>query len=266
MDVREHNMGEGEIAFTADFLHKVLVAVSEQSPDEDKLNALCDGLKSAQSAKGDSALDASDWDAVSSAASESYSGGSDVSDEEPEEPEFEDKAAGDGEIAGPEGGEEHEGKTKMMDDYGDLWDDNDDDYDDEYDDYDYDKDAEEASMKRRKPRKSAQYEGKGKSEKVDDFGQKPSEDGGSNLLPAHPDGNELGAEDNVFADGDLPPKNSKPLAAESHKKLDEAIMLGMSTIPGTIRDDYDDVPSDADWDDEISIIKRRSGMQNWWKK
>lgn len=260
MDVREHNMGEGEIAFTADFLHKVLVAVSEQSPDEDKLNALCDGLKSAQSAKGDSALDDSDWSAISSAASESYGGGSDEEDE----PEFEDRAAGDGEIAGPEGGDRHEGKTKMMDDYGDLWDDEDDDEDD----YDYDKDAEEASMKRRKPRKSMQYEGEGhkKAPKVNDFGQKPSKDGGSNNIPEHPKGKDLGAADNVFSKGEPSPKNSKPLAAESHKKLDEAIMLGMGSIPGTIRNTHDDVPTDADWDDEIAMIKRRSGMQNWWKK
>lgn len=326
----EHEMGSGEIAFTSEFLDKLIAAVSAQTPDEAKIAALCAGLKAAQQEKGDAGLGVEDWDAIKSAASEAYSGGEgdmggdDYDDEagdpvgdgdddmegddydDGEEDEFEDKAVGDGEIAGPEGGEEHEGKTQMMDCEGDM----------------YEKKVDQEgrprgerpgkdqnkSMKRRGPKKSQQYESDGtpigtgstsgsgggsqkdlskpKSYKgkpvgtgtsgaggsnANEFGQKPTKDGGSNNLPEYEKGSQLGADNTTFnSDAGSPaPRNSKALAAEGKKtnkqKIDEAIMLGMSSIPGTVRNDHTGVPSDVDWDDEMNVIRRRAGFVEWWK-
>jgi hypothetical protein len=321
--MNEHSMGEGEIAFTSELLDALLAAVSEQTPDADKLAALCAGLKSAQSDKGDSGLGVEDWDAIKSAAASAYSEGGDpvgdgdadyddeggYDDETDGDAEFEDKAVGDGEVAGPEGGEEHEGKTKMMDCDGDMT--------EKKVDVDgkrpgrRNKDPRQAqSMKRRAPKKSQQLENKGSGTPVgtgstsgsgggnqtdlskpksykgkpvgtgtsgaggsnsNEFGQKPSKDGGSNNLPAYDSGNQLGAENTPFSnDAESPaPRSSKPLAAESaknsRKKIDEAICLGMSSIPGVIRGDATNAPDDADWDDEMKLIKRRAGIEEWWK-
>ncbi len=344
--MNEHDMGAGEIAFTREFLDKLLAAVSEQAPDADKVAALCSGLEAAQQEKGDVGLDVSDWDSIKSHAASAYEGGGEEGgengDEEggdyeggdaepdaemspPDDMEAddeayfekggdnddgywneEDRAAGDGEEAGPEGGEEHEGKTKMMDRKGS-----------------YDKDTGHRvrgqnrpagkDMRRRKPQKSKQYEGDGSSgtpvgtgntsgsggggqkdlsapkkysgkpvgtgtsgaggSSSDEFGQKPSKDGGSNLLPAVNSGKQLGAASTNFgSDAESPaPRSSKPLAAESKRKgkgkskIDEAIMLGMAAIPGVYRGGNPEVPSDADWDDELKTIKRLAGMDNWWK-
>jgi len=321
-DMKEHEMGSGEVAFTKELLGKLLAAVAEQAPDQAKIDALCAGLESAQSQKGDAGLDVSDWDAVKSAAGEAYSGGREpvggddadyddegaYDDETDADAEFEDKAEGDGEIAGPEGGEEHEGKTKMMDCEGDMYEKKVD-VDGKVPGKRSKRDHQERSMKRRSPRKS-QMETKGSGTPIgsgstsgsgggsqtdlskpksykgkpvgtgtsgaggsnsNEFGQKPSKDGGSNNLPEYESGSELGAASTNFSnDAESPaPRNSKPLAAESkkdgRKKLDEAIALGMSSIPGVIRNDHADVPSDADWDDELKSIKRRSGIEEWWK-
>lgn len=314
--MNEHEMGAGEIAFTSEFLAKLIAAVSAQAPDQAMMDALCAGLESAQSEKGDAGLDVSDWDAVKSAAAAAYSGGGEdemadpVGDgyEEDDEAEYEDKAAGDGEIAGPEGGEEHEGKTKMMDCEGDDMVEKKVDVQGRVKGQRPKRDQQERSMKRRTPRKSQQLETTGtpigtgstsgsggggqkdlskpKSYKgkpvgtgtsgaggsnANEYGQKPSKDGGSNNLPEYESGNELGADSTTFSnDAESPaPRNSKPLAAESKKnsreKIDEAICLGMSSIPGVIRGDNADVPDDADWEDEMKMIKRRAGMENWWK-
>lgn len=323
-DMNEHEMGSGEIAFTGEFLAKLIAAVAAQAPDQATMDALCAGLESAQSEKGDAGLDVSDWDAVTAAASAAYGGGGDpvgagddadyddeggYDDETDGDAEFEDQAVGDGEIAGAEGGEEHEGKTKMMDCDGD----------DGMNEKKVDVDGkrpgrrnqdtrQQQSMKRRAPKKSQQLENTGtpigtgsssgsgggnqtdlskpKSYKgkpvgtgtsgaggsnANEFGQKPTKDGGSNNVPEYESGNQLGAENTPFSnDAESPaPRSSKPLAAEgkknSRKKIDEAICLGMSSIPGVIRGGHDNVPSDADWDDELKLIKRRAGMENWWK-
>jgi len=328
--MNEHEMGSGEIAFTSEFLGKLIAAVSAQAPDQAMMDALCAGLESAQSEKGDAGLDVSDWDAVKSAASAAYGGGDDMGGEEggyddeagdpvgdeggedefgDEESDYEDQAVGDGEVAGAEGGEEHEGKTKMMDCDSDM--------NEKKVDVEGNRPGrrnkgqrQPQSMKRRAPKKSQQLEGEGagtpigtgstsgsgggnqkdlskpKSYKgkpvgtgtsgaggsnANEFGQKPTKDGGSNNVPEYESGNQLGAESTPFgSDAESPaPRSSKPLAAEgkknSRKKIDEAICLGMSSIPGVIRGDHADVPDDADWDDELKLIKRRAGMENWWK-
>jgi len=335
----EHEMGSGEIAFTSEFLDKLIAAVSAQAPDEAKIAALCAGLKAAQQEKGDVGLGVEDWDSIKSAASEAYSGGGegdmggddyddeagdpvgdddmggddyengDMEGEEGEEDEYEDKAAGDGEVAGPEGGEEHEGKTQMMDDCGDDMYEKKVDYEGKPRGERPSKDQRQ-SMKRRGPKKSQQYEDKGSGTPVgtgstsgsgggsqtdlskpksykgkpvgtgtsgaggsnsNEFGQKPTKDGGANNLPEYERGSQLGADNTTFnSDAQSPaPRSSKPLAAESKKtskqKLDEAIMLGMSGIPGTIRNDVVGVPSDVDWDDEMNVIRRRAGFEVWWK-
>ncbi len=290
--MQEHAMGEGEVAFTKDFLHTLLKAVAGQAPDESKLEALCQGLQSAQSDKGDAGLDESDWDAIKSAAASAYSGGGDDMGGEPdmggddmddmgEEPEYEDRAEGDGEPAGPEGGPEHEGKTKMMDTVGDESDD---------DDLDESKGGTPVGTgntsgsgggNQQDLSKPKAYHGKpvgtGTSgpggSSADEYGQKPQKDGGSNLLPAYEKGKQNGAHGTNF-DGKAEspaPRRSKPLAAEGRKgkkkdtRLDEAIMLGMSGIPGTDRGTGDGVPEGTDWDEEMNLIRRRAGIVEWWK-
>jgi len=351
MDMREHEMGAGEIAFTKEFLGKLCSALSSQSPDDDKCKALCDGLAAAQQEKGDMALDVADWDNVKAKAAEAYSNGydgmegKDYAEEGMKGDDYdydeegmkgddydydeegmkgddydnyddydydydEDRAEGDGEKAGSEGGKEHEGKIKMMDrKSGSRY---------------HDKGREdpnrgkETRMRQRRDKRRDKQAGKyamedgsgtpvgsgstsgpgGGSTKdlskpknykgtavgtqtgsgpgggsTSNDGQKPTKDGGSNLVPANDKGNQLGAAENPFSKGKPNPRNQKALAAEarkrksSKKKLDEAIMLGMSSIPhigGGGRDAK--IPDDAfDDDDELKMIKRRAGMDNWWK-
>jgi len=49
--------------------------------------------------------------------------------------------------------------------------------------------------------------------------------------------------------------------------LNENIMLGISSIPSTIRnldaDDY--ILSEDDPDYDIKLAKKRAGLPNWWK-
>lgn len=337
-----HDVASGEVALTPDFMHKLFTAISTQSPDDSTLQALCDGLKSVSQETGET-LDVSDWDAVKEKASEAYGGGSDAAvddevDSEPDaemnapEPELEpgadeheddayfeeledddydyeeDRAEGDGGIAGSEAGEEHEGKIKMMDkkkgkgSSGDRDDKN---------------PGKEQRMKQRRDQRKSKQQGrymedgssgtpvgqgsnkgpggggttdlskpktyKGKAlgtqtgsgpggGSTSNDGQKPSPKGGSNLLPANDKGNQLGAAENPFSKGKENPRRQKALAAEARKrnnkkKLDEAIMLGMNSIPhigGGGRNP--EIPDDAyDDTDELKMIKRRAGMENWWK-
>lgn len=307
-EMREHEMTGDSIALSCDVIETLLKACSAQSPDEGKVKALCDGLKALQQEKGDATIEMGDMDSLKQKAAAAYGGAGDVG----AEPEYEDKAVGDGEPAGPEGGEEHEGKTKMMDAEGKQHD-LDGDGDEDSQDWMTARDrAIKGSMKRRRPKKSQQHEAKGGSSGTpvgtgntsgsggggqhdlskpkkytgkpvgtgtsgaggsssDEYGQKPSADGGSNLVPEFPEGSQHGAADNPFSKGSPNPRNQKPLAAEGKKpangktKLDEAIMLGMSNIP-TMRPGAEvDAPEEADWDDELATIKRRAGMDNWWQ-
>jgi hypothetical protein len=220
----------------------------------------------------------------------------------------EDRAPADGKKAGPEGGEEHEGRPMLMDRKGG-----------------YDKETGhkvggqgrpvKKDMKRQKPKKSAQYEQEGgtpvgtgsnsgpgggntndlskpKSWKgkalgseegggpgggsKDEFGQKPSKDGGSNLLPANDKGSSLGAADtNMSTDTPLNPQGKKALAAESRRakkegkdRLDENIFLGIAGIPSTLRygadaSRYAIDPNDPNAD--LKQMRRAAGIENWWE-
>jgi hypothetical protein len=282
--MNEHEMGAGEIAFTRELLDKLCSAISTQTPDAAMCKALCDGFEAAQQEKGDSGLGVDDWDSIKSHAASAYDAGgmeadtdgstdeySDDYDSDMDEcggdmEEYEDRAEGDGEEAGPEGGSEHEGKTKMFDTKGTP--------------IGTGSNSGPGGGSTTDLSKPKAYNGKpvgtGTSgaggSNSNEFGQKPSEDGGSNNLPAYSKGSKLGAAGNPFSKGEAAPRRSKALAAESRKarkngkkKVDEAIMLGMSVLPGTIRDDYSNVPADADWNDELKSIKRLAGMDEWWK-
>jgi len=202
-----------------------------------------------------------------------YDDDSDYSDE--------DRAAADGKRAGPEGGQEHEGKKMFMDHLGmqeekgsgtpissnttkgsspgggstkDL-----------------------SAPKENKPgtpvgtgSKSGPGGGGGGS-----YGQKPTEDGGSNLLPASDRGSSLGADDNPFSNvtkDKVNPRGGKQVAESAakrraRKQLDENILLGISAIPSTIRNVHADeyLLSEDDPDYDIKIVRKRAGMDNWWK-
>ena len=110
----------------------------------------------------------------------------------------------------------------------------------------------------------------------DKFGQKPSEDGGSNLLPAYDRGSSLGASDTPFANvtkDKVNPRGGKALASESaarrqaRKRLNENIVLGISAIPSTVRNIHADeyILSEDDPDYDIKLAKKRAGLPNWWK-
>ena len=228
----------------------------------------------------------------------------------------EDRAKADGKRAGPEGGEEHEGRPMLMHRKG-----VDQDGDGDVDSKDWKKGRDKAikqSMKRDKPKKSAQYEQTGSGTPVgtgsnsgpgggntndlskpknwkgtalgnqtgggpgggssDEYGQKPSEDGGSNLLPANDKGSSLGAAETPIKskDASLNPQNKKALAAESRKakrakgkaRLDENIFLGIAGIPSTLRygdeaSKYAIDPSDPNAD--LKQMRRAAGIENWWE-
>jgi len=103
--VDEHNMAAGEIAVTQEFLVKLMKAVRDDSPDDVNLSKIANAI--ATCCSEDRTLDVADIGMVMDKLRNE--GG------EPEKPEFEDRAEGDGEVAGPEGGDEHEGRTKLRD-------------------------------------------------------------------------------------------------------------------------------------------------------
>lgn len=114
----EHDMASGEIAMTQEFLVKLLKGVAAASLDDSAYATIAECL--ADCAGEDRTLDVGDIGMVMSKMQERVSGGTD-----------EDVAPGDGELAGPEGGEEHEGETQL---YGDAEDDDVEDDDVEDDD------------------------------------------------------------------------------------------------------------------------------------
>lgn len=94
-DFSEHEMGEGEINVTIEFMTKLLTAVAAQKPDDSKIEYTVKAL----SAMGSEPLGVDSIPSVMAKIKELAG-----SIEE----------CGDGEPAGPEGGKEHEGKTKLM--------------------------------------------------------------------------------------------------------------------------------------------------------
>jgi len=383
-----HEPGHGEIAMSRELLDKLLMAVSKQSPEKEELDAICQGLESASSQKGET-LDVEDVDMIKSEMSKAFSGGGeepaapegdDYADAEPDvAPEGgeyddteqdaeedmggsesneagdtrhkaqgygdgegmgddshgkkaddykgsayshedkgddyydydydEDRAKGDGKVAGPEGGEEHEGKRQLMDKKGI---DRDKDGDVDSDDWKIGRDkaikrskAKEATgsgtpvgtgsnsgpgggstqdlskPKNQRPSKPLGSNDKGRGpggSSADEFGQKPTKDGGSNLVPANPDGSSLATPQGPWSDTtELNPQGGKALVAESKRKrtkrkgtkrgkqqVDEAIMLGMAAIPGTMRNYQEVQIENDDPDAELKMMRRRAGIAKWW--
>jgi len=276
------NEDEGSVAGVAmsrDLLDRLLKDVRDQQPDDDKLGYICSGIEAAASEKG-SELGVEDIQMIMGEIKEAFSGqdvdndgdvGAEPVDNAPEAGQqddeyasdeedsptsvgFEDKAEGDGEEAGPEGGEEHEGKTKLMDK----------------------DDANETVGASGSTGPTGGF-GNEKNDKavkpVNQNSTKGSGPGGSNT-------------DNYGQDGSIPavPKGSSratpgaPLTPEGNGKtvdpisegkqqVDEAMVaVGMAAIGNVYRGGADGPEIDpADPDAELKMIRRRAGLPNWWK-
>jgi len=108
-----HEMGGGEIAVTTEFMVKLLQGVAAANLDDEKFQMIADCI--ADCCGEDRTLDVGDIGAVMSKLQDKVSGGGDdMGDYGDEEGAEEDVAVGDGEVAGPEGGDEYEGETKLM--------------------------------------------------------------------------------------------------------------------------------------------------------
>lgn len=273
--------GAGGVAMSRDLLDRLLKDIRDQQPDDDKLGYICSGIEAAASEKGGE-LGVEDIQMIMGEIKEAFSGqdvdndgdvGAEPVDNAPdgqqddeqsyddagdspssvgnedEGYEFEDKAEGDGEQAGPEGGEEHEGKTKLMD-----------------------KDDANETVGASGPTGGFGNEKNSKAVKpVNQNTTKGSGPGGGNT-------------DNGGQDGGIPAvaKGSEravpgaPLSNEggghtvapiSESRTDETIVaVGMAAIGGVMR--YSGNGPDIDPDDpdaEIKMIRRRAGLPNWWK-
>lgn len=118
----EHNMAAGEIAVTQDLLKSIIDSAVRDQVDEAGVGHIVAAL--ATCCQGDRTLTIDDADEIMNKVHELAGGEAAPAQEEPaaDEPagddmgddEFEDVAKGDGETAGPEGGDEHEGRTKLM--------------------------------------------------------------------------------------------------------------------------------------------------------
>ena len=179
-----------------------------------------------------------------------------------------DKAEGDGEEAGPEGGDEHEGKTKLMDRKG-RKSDEDGDGDIDSDDWKIKRDKKiKQARKDKQARKYAETKGdkKGKSIKpVSANTSKGSGPGGGNtdnsgqepLIPPHPKGSQRATPGTPM---------SKEGGGRTVKPVSESrIAVGMSPIGGTVRNTRDDEDGLTEDEKELRMIKRRAGLEDWWK-
>lgn len=208
LPMREHQLGQGEVAMTKDLLAKLLGAVLAQSPDEAKMEAICMGLVNAGN-KEDRTLDVADIGMIMGEIKAANSGGDAGSEgdaeldqamgseEEPagdmEEEEtcegcgqYEDQAKGDKKE--PEGGAERhkEKEYQLMDQEGD----------DELEE------AEGGS----KPISDNSSKGKGPGGgSADEYGQKASDD----IIPEYPDGNQDGVPGKPLDNVTPPPGSGK---------------------------------------------------------
>ena len=264
------------VSMSRDLLDRLLKDIRDQQPDDDKLGYICSGIEAASSEKGGE-LGVEDIQMIMGEIKEAFSGqdvdndgdvGAEPVDNAPEQQDdeyasdeedsptsvgFEDKAEGDGEEAGPEGGEEHEGKTKLMDK----------------------DDVEETVGASGSTGPTGGFGNEKNSKAVKPVSQnstKGSGPGGSNT-------------DNGGQDGSIPavPKGSQrgtpgaPLTPEGEghtvdpisegKQIDEAMVaVGMAAIGNVYRGGADGPQIDpADPDAELKMIRRRAGLPNWWK-
>jgi len=103
--MNEHDMASGEIAMTKDLMKAILAAAVANPPDEAGQNKIAQAFCDASAEIGDRTLDVSDIGTIMSKIKEVAGGEQDLSD---------DVSPVDGETAGDEGGEEHEGKDMLM--------------------------------------------------------------------------------------------------------------------------------------------------------
>lgn len=266
--------GAAGVAMSRDLLDRLLKDVRDQQPDDAKLGYICSGIEAAASEKG-SELGMEDIAMIMGEIREAITG-QDVdndgdaapvdnapeqqddelaSDEEdsPTSVGFEDKAEGDGEEAGPEGGEEHEGKTKLMD----------------KDDVEETVGASgstgptggfgnEKADKAIKPVNQNTTKGSGPGgSNTDNYGQDDS-------IPAVPKGSQRGT-----PGAPLTPEGEgrtvDPISES--EQIDEAMVaVGMAPIGGVMRSTGDGHEIDpADPDAELKMIRRRAGLADWWK-
>ncbi len=303
--MQEHELGASEVALSCDLLSKLLTAVRDQSPDDSKLEAICSGIEAAGN-KEDRTLGVEDIGAIMSEIKSAYSGGGEPNEPEPapdagdeygEEPtpssvgaeaegdddvrddgqshggdddegvrdddhgekaddnEYEDKAEGDGEKAGPEGGKEHEGKTKLMDQDGEVG-------------------LEEGKGGNSETEIGSLAKGSGKGEggskNIPPIGTKGkgSGPGGGNTdqFGQGPEGNTI----SPIKSGSSEEVPGKPLSPEGGGKTVPPISesaVAMGKIGYTYKGNDDrDLDGLSDDEKEIAMIKRRAGMENWWKK
>lgn len=115
-NVNEHNMDAGEIAVTQDLMVSLFKAVVDAGLDESKMKLVAQAM--AECCQDDRTLTIDDAGQIQSKLKElmgqSAPAGDSEGSEGDEGGQFEDKAKGDGEPAGAEGGPEHEGETKLM--------------------------------------------------------------------------------------------------------------------------------------------------------
>lgn len=100
--IKEHDMASGEIAITKELFKAVVQAAINDQPDEAAVAKMADAFASCC---GDRTLDVADIGEIMAVARGESSGS---------EAEVEDVAPSDGEIAGDEAGEDHEGKKMLM--------------------------------------------------------------------------------------------------------------------------------------------------------
>ncbi len=281
------------VSMTRDLLDRLLKDIRDQQPEDDKIGYISSGLEAAAREKG-SELGVEDIQMIMGEIKEAFTGqdvdgdgdgventpeeqenGDLVSDaedspnsvgNESDGGEFEDRAAGDGEPAGPEGGEEHEGKTKLMDKN------------------DTNEDVGSTGPTGNSGPSSSGPEGSSGStggfgnentsknvKPVSQNSSKGSGPGGSNTdgggqdgsIPQVDNGTQRGTPGGPLSkDG-----GGRSVAPISESRVDETMVaVGMAPISSVMRG-YSDGPDidPSDPDAEIKMIRRRAGLPQWWK-
>jgi len=275
------------INVTKELLAKLLSAVVDQSPDEEKIEDIATGMANACQKQGGT-LDVGDIGMIMGeikAAHEGHDEGSsedmamdqamgseegDEGDEGVEEDTAcedcgsfdEDSLDDENDMKKPRGGgERHEDKEyQLMDDGADY-------IDDPREKKEFRKQmkagkpfAQASKMAKRADEEStpiSQVTTKGKGPgggSADNYGQSPSDD----IIPEYPSGNDDGVPGKPLDNVTPPPGSGK-----SGKPVSEAWLAG---VPGTFRDmgEMPEIDPD-DPDAELKMIKRRAGLPDWWK-
>ncbi len=280
-NMREDDGESGGVSLSRDLLDRLLKDIRDQQPDEEKLGYISSGIEAASREKG-SQLGIEDIQMIMGEIKEAF-GGQDVDndgdvggeqvDNAPEQQddsyasdemdspnsvgnetdgdyEYEDKAVGDGEVAGSEGGEEHKGRTKLMD-------------------RTRNNEAEGASgptggFGNEKENKNIAPISKSSSKGSGPGGSNSDNYGQSDNIPAVSKGSERATPGGPLSK-EGGGRNVPPIS-ESEQIDETMVAIGMAAIGGVMRS-YGDGPDidPSDPDAEIKMIRRRAGLENWWK-